>query len=111
MTVDLAAANEAAEFFGVAGKTGLWRTVQARPGADGNTLSVLLERDVESYMQVHGNRDPSAKWIRRHEITIPFKLRMLTWRRVRGIRVAPSDQLVYDFDDKTGEGTGAQWAS
>lgn len=108
---DLVEASEAAEFFGVAGKTGLWRTVPGTTRADGNTLSVLLERDVETHAKAHGNRDPSAEWVRRHEVAIPFKPKMLAWRRVRGIRIAPSDQLIYDFDDETEEGTGAQWAS
>lgn len=103
-------ADEAAEFFGVAGKTGLWRTVPGTTRADGTTLSVILERDLTTYANAHGGREPNADWVRRHEVSIPFRPGMLAWKRVRGIRVAPSTDLLYEFDEQTGEGTGAQWA-
>jgi CRISPR-associated endonuclease/helicase Cas3 len=103
-------ADEAAEFFGVAGKTGLWRTVPGMTRADGTTLSVLLERDLKAHADAHGGREPNADWVRRHEVSIPFKPAMLAWKRVRGIRVAPSPELLYEFDEQTAEGTGARWA-
>jgi CRISPR-associated endonuclease/helicase Cas3 len=110
-TVDLHEANEVAEFFGVVGKTGLWRTVPGATRADGTTLSVLLERDLKAHANAHGSREPNGDWVRRHEVSIPFKPVMLGWKRVRGIRIAPSTDLLYDFDEQTAEGTGARWAS
>jgi CRISPR-associated endonuclease/helicase Cas3 len=109
--VDVQAAREAAEFFGVAGKIGLWRTVPGTTRADGVTLSVLLERDVNAHVKERGSRDPNVDWVRRHEVSIPFKPQMLGWKRLRGIHIAPSSDLLYDFDDETAEGTGARWAS
>jgi len=110
-SVNLNDADEAAEFFGVVGKTGLWRTVPGTTRADGTTLSVLLERDIKVHANAHGSRDPNADWVRRHEVSIPFRPAILDWKRVRGIRVAPSTELLYDFDEQTAEGTGAEWAS
>jgi CRISPR-associated endonuclease/helicase Cas3 len=108
--VNRSEADEAAEFFGVVGKTGLWRTVPGTTRTDGTSLSVLLERDVKAHANAHGSREPNADWVRRHEVSIPFKRAMLAWKRVRGIRVAPSTELLYEFDEQTAEGTGARWA-
>jgi len=33
----------------------------------------------------------------------------LRWQKVGNLRVAPSDQVGYDFDNSTKEGTGAKW--
>jgi CRISPR-associated endonuclease/helicase Cas3 len=96
---DIAKAEERACFF-----FGLWRTKPGSTRGDGYTISVILEDD---YKKCDG--EPSRDWMRQHEVSIPVKDAALGWQRVKGVRIAPSDQVAYDFNDKTKEGTGATW--
>lgn len=107
--IDYAAAEEAAVFLGVPERSGLWRT---RPGSTrgaGYTVTVLLARDVAAHRRDHGDSVPAAEWLREHEVAIPIKQAVLGWPRVAGLPVAPEDAVVYDYDESTGEGTGARW--
>lgn len=100
---DIARAEERAVFF-----SGLWRT---RPGitrAEGYTISVILEGDLKKCNDFKYG-EPSPDWTRQHEVLIPIKAAAFGWQRVGHLRVAPSDQVGYDFDDTTKEGTGAKW--
>ncbi len=107
--IDRAAAEEAAFFFGVPGRSGLWRTQPGSTRGEGYTVSVLLERDVDEYRGIQGDRDPPADWLREHEVSIPIKDAVPGWPRVAGLPVAPADAVIYDYDKETKEGTGARW--
>ncbi len=108
---NLEVAEEKASFIGIVGKSGLWRT---RPGFvrdAGYTVSVVLEADFESCSEWTHYGDPKSDWLRRHEVSIPIREPVFSWRSVAGVRVAPRDAIIYDFDETTLEGTGARWKS
>lgn len=108
---NLDAAEEKASFIGVPGKSGLWRT---RPGFvrdAGYTVSVVLEADLETCSEWNRHGDPNSDWLRRHEVSIPIREPVFSWQSVAGVRVAPRDAILYDFDETTLEGTGAKWKS
>ena len=88
--------------------SGLWETRPGETRGDAYTVSVLLEKDVNQCKDLDRNGDPSRKWIRQHEVSIIFKPEVMSWPRVGGMRCAPGDAVLYDYDDK-GEGTGAEW--
>lgn len=101
---NLGEAEKRAVFF-----SGLWRT---RPGLtrdEGYTMSVILETD----LQVCDERDkwghPTRDWLRMHEVSIPIKEVAMRWKRIRTLRIAPSEMVEYDFNEETREGTGAKW--
>lgn len=100
---DIAIAEERACFF-----SGLWRTRPGSTRGDGYTISVILQEDYGKCDEFEYG-EPSRDWMRRHEVSIPVKDAALRWQRVKGVRIAPSDQVKYDFDDNTKEGTGASW--
>jgi CRISPR-associated endonuclease/helicase Cas3 len=89
--------------------SGLWETRPGETRGDAYTVSVLLEQDVNQCDDFDWNGEPSRKWIRRHEVSIIFKPEVLGWPRVAGMRCAPEDAVHYDYDEETGEGTGAEW--
>lgn len=101
---DIANAEERAVFF-----SGLWRTRPGMTRGEGYTMNVLLEEDLKKCTNFDKYGDPSRDWVRRHEVAIPIKEAALRWQKVGNLCVAPSDQVDYDFDDITGEGTGAKW--
>lgn len=106
---DIRQAEERAWFFGVPGKSGLWRT---RPGLtrdEGYTVSIILESDLKSCTEFTRRGDPKRDWIREHEVAIPYKHSVLRWQRVGALRIAPEEEVHYDYDPKTHEGTGASW--
>lgn len=100
---DIAKAEERAIFF-----SGLWRTRPGMTRGEGYTMSVILEADLKKCDDFKYG-EPSPDWLRQHEVSIPIKEAALRWPKVGHLRVAPSDQVEYDFDDKTKEGTGAKW--
>ena len=100
---DIAKAEERACFF-----SGLWRTRPGSTRGEGYTISVILKKDFEKCDDFE-YREPSRDWMRQHEVSIPVKDAALRWRRIKGVRIAPDDQVKYDFDDNTKEGTGATW--
>ena len=105
---DYAKAEERACFFGVPGKSGLWRT---RPGSnreEGYTITVILERDLNNCNEYQYG-EPTRDWLRKHEVSIPIKDAALKWKRVAGIRIAPDAEVEYDYDNVTRKGTGARW--
>ncbi|MCI0336411.1 MAG: CRISPR-associated helicase Cas3' [Acidobacteria bacterium] len=101
---DIAKAEERASFF-----AGLWRTRPGKTRGDGYTINVILEADLKVCDEFDKYGDPSRNWLRQHEVSIPIKEDALRWPRVGGLRVAPSSQVAYDFNDRTREGTGARW--
>jgi CRISPR-associated endonuclease/helicase Cas3 len=101
---DIAKAEERACFF-----SGLWRTRPGMTRGEGYTISVILEADLKACDDFDRYGEPSRDWLRGHEISIPVKEAVLRWPRAEGLRVAPSDQVDYDFNDETKEGTGAKW--
>ncbi|HKP47532.1 MAG TPA: CRISPR-associated helicase Cas3' [Pyrinomonadaceae bacterium] len=101
---DIAKAEERAVFF-----SGLWRTRPGMTRGEGYTMSVILEDDLKKCNDFDKYGDPSRDWLRQHEVAIPIKEAALRWQKVGNLRVAPSDQVDYDFDDITKEGTGAKW--
>jgi CRISPR-associated endonuclease/helicase Cas3 len=100
---DIANAEERACFF-----SGLWRTRPGSTRGDGYTIRVILQDDFERCDDFEYG-EPSRDWMRQHEVSIPVKDTALRWRRAKGVRIAPSDQVKYDFNDTTKEGTGAKW--
>lgn len=100
---DIAKAEERACFF-----SGLWRTRPGSTRGDGYTISVIREKDFKKCDDFEYG-EPSRDWMRQHEVSIPVKEAALRWPRVKGVRIAPDDQVKYDFDDTTKEGTGAKW--
>jgi CRISPR-associated endonuclease/helicase Cas3 len=108
---DFAAAEERAWFFGVPGKSGIWRT---RPGFTrdvGYTVSVVLEADLEQCDERKRDGEPTSNWLRKFEVSIPIKEQILSWKRVAGLYIAPTNMVEYDYDETTHEGTGATWKS
>jgi CRISPR-associated endonuclease/helicase Cas3 len=101
---DISKAEERACFF-----SGLWRTRPGMTRGEGYTISVILEADLKVCDDFDRYGEPSRDWLRRHEISIPVKEAALRWPLAGGVRVAPGDQVVYDFNDETKEGTGARW--
>jgi CRISPR-associated helicase Cas3 len=101
---DIAKSEERAVFF-----SGLWRTRPGMTRGEGYTMSVLLEDDLKKCNDFDRYGDPSRDWLRQHEVAIPIKEAALRWQKVSNLRVAPGDQVGYDFDDTTKEGTGARW--
>jgi CRISPR-associated endonuclease/helicase Cas3 len=89
--------------------SGLWRTRPGETRVDGYTVSIVLQDDIEKCDDFAPNAEPSRNWIRKHEIAIPFKTEVLGWRRVGTVREAPRDRVLYDYNPKTKEGTGAEW--
>jgi CRISPR-associated endonuclease/helicase Cas3 len=76
---------------------------------EGYTMSIILEDDLKKCNDLDKYGDPSRDWLRQHEVAIPIKEAALRWQRVGNLRVAPSDQVAYDFNETTKEGTGAKW--
>lgn len=101
---DIAKAEERACFF-----SGLWRTRPGMTRGEGYTISVILEANLKACDDFDKYGEPSRDWLRQHEVSIPIKEVALRWPRTGGLRVAPTDQVVYDFNDETKEGTGARW--
>ncbi len=101
---NIAKAEERACFF-----SGLWRTRPGMTRGEGYTISVILEADLKACDDFDRYGEPSRDWLRRHEVSIPVKEATLRWPRAGVLRVAPSDQVAYDFNDETKEGTGAKW--
>lgn len=89
--------------------SGLWRTRPGETRVDGYTVSVVLQDDVENCDDFAPNGEPSRNWIRKHEVSIPFKPEVLRWPRVGTVREAPRNRVAYDYDPRTGVGTGAEW--
>lgn len=100
---DIAKAEERAVFF-----SGLWRTRPGMTRGEGYTMSVILEDDL-SKCDDFKYGEPSPGWLRQHEVAIPIKAAAFRWQKVGHLRVAPADQVRYDFDDTTKDGTGARW--
>lgn len=101
---DIATAEERAVFF-----SGLWRTRPGMTRGEGYTVSVILEKDLKSCNERNAQGEPPRDWLRRHEVSIPFKEAVMKWERAGTMRVAPSAMVTYDYDDQTHEGTGARW--
>ena len=101
---DMTKAEERAVFF-----SGLWRT---RPGmirGEGHTINVILQADFINCTERDGHGEPSRNWLRRNEVSIPIRGETMKWDRIGAVRVAPSEAVEYDYDETTGEGTGAKW--
>lgn len=105
---DYKKAEERACFFGIPGKSGLWRTRPGSTRAQGYTISVILERDYKNCKEYQYG-EPSRDWLRKHEVSIPIKDAALKWKQVAGIRIARDADVEYDYDENTREGTGAAW--
>ncbi|WP_204368567.1 hypothetical protein [Neosynechococcus sphagnicola] len=106
---DYAKAEERACFFGVPKKSGLWRTRPGMTRGEGYTMPVILRQDLDEWKKSKPTQDPNQDWIRKHEVSIPIREQALKWNdRVGGIRVADED-IVYDYNEETREGTGAKW--
>ncbi len=107
--VDIDAAEEDAFFVGVPGTSGVWRTRPGTTRGEGYTASVVLEADLHAYRAATGRSEPDRDWLREHEVAIPIKDVMFGWDRIRGVSIAPSDAVLYEYDETTQEGTGAEW--
>jgi CRISPR-associated endonuclease/helicase Cas3 len=101
---DIETAEENAKFF-----SGIWETQPGKTRSPGYTMSVLLEQDKKACDQFDAYGGPTKDWLREHEVSIPIKDAAFRWELFGGLRVAPSDQVHYDYNDETKEGTGATW--
>jgi CRISPR-associated endonuclease/helicase Cas3 len=101
---DLTRVEERAIFF-----SGLWRTRPGLTRSEGYTMSVILEKDLKHCNERDRQGEPTRDWLRKYEVSIPIKQAAMRWERVGVLRIAPSDMIEYDYDEKTGEGTGAKW--
>jgi CRISPR-associated endonuclease/helicase Cas3 len=101
---DLVKAEERACFF-----SGLWQTRPGLTRGEGYTVSVLLQSDKEELENKKLHSKELRDEIRSHEVAIPIRDEVLKWDKFGGLRVAPRDAVAYDYDEKTGEGTGAAW--
>jgi CRISPR-associated endonuclease/helicase Cas3 len=107
---DYDAAEERACFTGVPERSGLWRTRPGNTRADGYTVTVILRSDLAQFQLAHNaGQLPRSDWMRAHEVSIPMKDEAIGWERVAGIPVAPNESVLYDYDNTSHEGTGAQW--
>lgn len=107
---DYAKAEERACFFGVPHGSGLWRTRPGLTRMEGYTISVIRKCDLNACTEWDRYGEPTRDWLRRYEVAIPIKDAILKWDRVAGIRIAPDDAIIYDYDENTHEGMGARWA-
>jgi CRISPR-associated endonuclease/helicase Cas3 len=101
---DIATAEERAWFF-----SGLWRTRPGMTRDEGYTVSVILEADLKNCDERDRQGEPTRDWLRKHEVSIPFKEAVMKWERVGTMRCAPREAVTYDYNDETHEGTGARW--
>jgi CRISPR-associated endonuclease/helicase Cas3 len=101
---DIAKAEERAVFF-----SGLWRTRPGQTRGEGHTISVILQSDLEKCDERDRRGEPTRDWLRNHEVPILFKQDAMRWDRVGTLRVAPTDSVEYDYNEKTEKGTGAKW--
>lgn len=108
---DYEKAEERACFF-----SGLWRTRPGMTRGRGYTVSVILEQDFNKCNDYDQFGHPKRDWLRKHEVSIPFKDQALKWTdKVGGIPIAPSEQVAYDeyeaaeANPNTYRGTGAKW--
>ena len=88
--------------------SGLWETRPGETRGDAYTVSVLREQDVKLCDDFDRNGEPSRKWVREYEVAITFRADVLSWPRTGGMRCAPDDAVLYDYDENE-DGTGAQW--
>ena len=107
-TVDLRTARQRAVFF-----SGLWQTYPASVRAEGHTLAVVLEQDVETYPKDRlKDFKFSADWLRKYEVSIPIHAEMRQWKTFGHTPIAPRDSVSYAFDEndpESEERTGASW--
>ncbi|MBL8207241.1 MAG: CRISPR-associated helicase Cas3' [Blastocatellia bacterium] len=101
---DYAEAERHAPFF-----SGLWETRPGQTREDGYTVSVILANDLKECQDWSRKGEPSSRWLRAHEVAIPFKPSVLQWQRCANLRVAPSNEIEYLFEKDTKEGVGARW--
>lgn len=104
---DIEEAERRAVFF-----SGLWQTRPGMTRGAGYTISVILEADRDEWRRDANNKkfkEPDSDWLREHEVSIPIKTEVLAWEKFGGLRVAPRAAVEYDYDENTGEGTGAKW--
>lgn len=101
---DIKAAEEKAVFF-----SGLWETYPGVTRGKGYTINVILEADCENWKRLNGSNQPDKSWLREHEVAIPIRKKVFGWKRFGGLPLANSEDIVYDYDENTNEGTGAKW--
>lgn len=102
--ISRAEVEQIANFF-----SGMWETSPHSLREPGYTVPVLLESDVITYRKEHG-KEPHRDWIREHEIQMPNRKEIFLWQKVRGIPVAPTGAIQYNFDAMTSRGEGAKWS-
>ncbi|MEL6440844.1 MAG: CRISPR-associated helicase Cas3' [Cyanobacteria bacterium J06621_8] len=98
-------AERAAVFF-----SGLWKTRPGTTRSEGYTISVILQQHYEQCDEWQYGK-PTADWLRKHEVSIPFKEPVFGWEKIEGagIRIAPTEAVSYDYNEDTQEGMGAAW--
>ena len=68
-----------------------------------------VKQQLDDCKDLERDGEPTRKWLRKYEVAIPIRAEALKWERVRSLRVAPTESIIYDYDEKTEEGTGAKW--
>ncbi|MEO1376503.1 MAG: CRISPR-associated helicase Cas3' [Cyanobacteria bacterium J06635_10] len=100
---DYTKAEQQACFF-----NGLWQTRPGMTRSEGYTISVILQKDYDRCDDKKYG-EPTTEWLRKYEVTIPFKSPALKWERIAGVFIAPSEAVSYDYNQETRQGKGAAW--
>ncbi|MGI9069349.1 MAG: CRISPR-associated helicase Cas3' [Pyrinomonadaceae bacterium] len=102
--IDIAEAEENAIFF-----SGLWQTKIGQTRGAGYTVNAIWEPDLKKWKRQQPGKKPTSDWLRKHEFSITYKDAVRRWKPVGGVLIAPEEEVKYDYDEKSGDGTGAEW--
>ncbi len=107
---DMKRAEEEAYFF-----SGVWETRPGQVRGESHTISVILQDDKEEWESDHPQQRPPRDWLRKNEVSIPLRSKVLQWKeKIGGVRVALREDVEYDYDKKLDggeirDGKGATW--
>jgi CRISPR-associated endonuclease/helicase Cas3 len=102
--IDIAGAEKNAIFF-----SGLWETEVGKTRGAGYTVNAICEADLNKWKKQHPGKDPTSDWLRKHEFSITYRDKVQCWKSVGGVLIAPEEEVSYDYDKESGDGTGAEW--
>lgn len=102
--IDIAEAEKNAIFF-----SGLWETEIGKTRGAGYTVNAVLKADVTEWKEQHSGKEPTSDWLREHEFSITYRDKVQGWKPIGGVLIAPEEEVSYDYDKESGDGTGAEW--
>jgi CRISPR-associated endonuclease/helicase Cas3 len=80
-----------------------WQSFVGQTRMSSHTVSIVMERDLARCDQFRPNGEPKYSWLRRHEVNVPYRPEVLTWKKIGPLFIAPADRIVYS------RVTGAKW--